>query len=117
MRGSPAFVWTVRIAHSRDPLAGSDAPHFGRADAALRGSKARHNLGLLLAEAGRVSEAFDQWRLGVQADPAFVPTWLAMAEWSSRGGDVTGEREALRRVVELRPDLADVGGRLREIGG
>ena len=64
-----------------------------------------------------MTEAFDQWRLGVGADPSFVPTWLALAEWSARGEDRNGEVAALRRVVELRPDLGDVERRLREIGG
>jgi hypothetical protein len=52
----------------------------------------------------------------VSEDPAFVPTWLAIAEWASRSRDRPKEVSAPRRVVELTPDLGDLAKRLREIG-
>src|SRR5262249_55243962 len=46
--------------------------HFASIDTGLRGSKARHNLAVILHEEGNAAEAERQWRAAVAEEPAFA---------------------------------------------
>jgi glycosyltransferase involved in cell wall biosynthesis/Flp pilus assembly protein TadD len=85
----------------RGDLAGSEASllrllnekpaaHFASVDAGLRGHKARHNLGVLYFQQGRVSEAEAQWRACVQERPDFLPGWVGLGECCLRLGNFQG---------------------------
>ncbi|HEX4590689.1 MAG TPA: glycosyltransferase, partial [Gemmataceae bacterium] len=74
--GNPAaaeVVW-LRL------LDGKDSEHFGSVDAALAGSKARHNLAVLYAESQRYTEAETQWKAVLAADPGYAPAHVGLGE-------------------------------------
>jgi len=60
--------------------------HFASVDLGLRGYKARHNLGVLYEEQGRLAEAEVQWRAAVAERGDFVPAWLALADLCLKQG-------------------------------
>jgi glycosyltransferase involved in cell wall biosynthesis/tetratricopeptide (TPR) repeat protein len=66
------------------------AAHFASVDAGLRGHKARHNLGVLYFQQGRVSEAEAQWKAAVRERPDFLPAWLGLGECCLRLGNFQG---------------------------
>ncbi len=101
----------------RGDLAGSEAcllrllhegpgAHFASLDAGLRGHKARHNLGVLYLQQGRLAEAQAQWRAAAAQNPEFLPAWLGWGECCLRSGNLDGLEAAARRLEDL------PGGRL-----
>jgi glycosyltransferase involved in cell wall biosynthesis len=51
---------------------------FASVDPALRGYKTRHMLADLYREMGRLKDAEHHWRLAVEENPAFAPSWLGL---------------------------------------
>ncbi len=79
------------------------AQHFASVDSGLRGYKARHNLGVICLQQGRVAEAEQHWRLAVADRPDFLPAWLGLGECALRRGDHDTLHAACRHVEAL-PD-------------
>ena len=63
-----------------------EGPHFASLDMGLRGYKARHNLGVLYAEQGRLAEAAAQWRAALTEQPNFEPALASLEELTKRTG-------------------------------
>jgi tetratricopeptide (TPR) repeat protein len=109
-------------------LAGQLATRAGAADdgeaafravlgaaAAAPGLKAAaaHNLGNLLASAGRLEEARGSYSRAVELDPALVPARVALAEIHLRGGEAGAAAGQLAAAVATAPDRLDL--RLLEV--
>jgi glycosyltransferase involved in cell wall biosynthesis/tetratricopeptide (TPR) repeat protein len=61
-------------------LATQEGPHLASVPLGLHGFRTRHNLGALYCQHGRYADAEAQWRLAVQEQPEFVPSWLGLEE-------------------------------------
>jgi tetratricopeptide (TPR) repeat protein len=77
-----------------------EGPHFASVVAGLRTYKARHLLGVILHEQGRVAEAEAQWKEALRLCPNFTPAQsalrdLGLSQGRSQGLDaLTGQRSA-----------------------
>ncbi len=59
---------------------------FASVDPSLRGFKTRHMLGDLYREMGKWQEAEQQWRLAVEENPTFAPSWIGLGNlWCKAG--------------------------------
>ena len=54
--------------------------HIDSLDVSMTGFKAHHNLALIYQDMGRLEEAAAHWRAAVEAEPGFVPSWIALGE-------------------------------------
>jgi GT2 family glycosyltransferase/tetratricopeptide (TPR) repeat protein len=86
---------------------GGEGPHFASAAEGLRGHLARHHLGLLYREQGRLAEAEAQWRAALAEEPGFTPSRLGLGELYLGQGrwpeleEILGQLEAAGGVREL----------------
>jgi tetratricopeptide (TPR) repeat protein len=67
-------------------------PYLRSVDVGIAGFKTRHNLAMLYLDAGRPQEAEAQLRRAVAEEPAFMPSWFALAEvmrTAGRSGELT----------------------------
>jgi GT2 family glycosyltransferase/tetratricopeptide (TPR) repeat protein len=85
-------------------LTGRDDPHFASVDTGLRGHKARHNLALVYLQLGRALEAAELLQAAVAEEPAFLPSWYALADLAVRAGDWAECERIADRVRPLGPD-------------
>jgi len=69
-------------------------PYLGSVDTGIAGFKTRHNLAMLYLDAGRPQDAEAQLRQAVTEEPAFVPSWFALADLL-RGAGRGAELDAL----------------------
>jgi hypothetical protein len=75
---------------------------FAAIDAGLRGHKARHLLGEVYRDQGRLTESEAQWRAAVAERPDFLPAWLALGECAVERGDA-GAVDDVARTLEALP--------------
>jgi tetratricopeptide (TPR) repeat protein len=108
-------LWShaVRIAHVENAIRGTAPSRAERLDQAQLGEAlADHNLGLALADAGRLSEAIDSFSAAVRLEPdyaqAHADLGLALARANRNDEAMAQYSEALR----LQPDMADVHNNL-----
>ncbi|WP_162669890.1 glycosyltransferase [Gemmata massiliana] len=80
--------------------------HFGSVEDGLRGHKARHLLALLANEAGRPEEARQHLQTAVENSPAFVPSWLGLAELALDGQRWDEVDRVATKLRELGPEAA-----------
>jgi GT2 family glycosyltransferase/glycosyltransferase involved in cell wall biosynthesis/tetratricopeptide (TPR) repeat protein len=89
----------------RKLIDGSEGPHFASVDTSLRSVKGRHNLGVMLFERERFSEAEALWRAALVQDPHFLPAQIALGEAYIKTNNEAGVD---RQVVALE-GLGEVG--------
>jgi glycosyltransferase involved in cell wall biosynthesis/tetratricopeptide (TPR) repeat protein len=69
----------LRLLHERP------GEHFASVDPGMRGYKARHLLGVVYFEQGRLGEARTQWQAALAERGDFLPAWLGLGECALRG--------------------------------
>jgi predicted Zn-dependent protease len=84
-------------------LVSREGPHFANVDAALQGSKGRHQLALLYREQGRLAEAEAQWQKAVTEQPLFLPAWLELGELYTAQQRWQALAETAQRLEERTP--------------
>lgn len=75
-------------------------------------AKCKLFLGMALADAGRFAEAEKPLAAAVQKLPTYPEAWENLAKIYAALGNTRGEAEALRRLLEFRPDNAEIRERL-----
>ncbi len=100
------------IAALRQLLGRPEAAHFASLDTGVTGYKARHNLAVLLHEEGQSAEAEAEWRAALAEQPAFVPSWLGLAELYLAAGRREGVEEVAAHL-ETKAEAAMEAGVLR----
>ncbi len=92
---------------------GDAAAHYREAvalDATL--AEAHHGLGLALHEQELLDEAEDSYREAIRIDPTLPPPWVALARLQAERGDRDESCQTARRLLALRPNVADAYWRL-----
>ena len=89
-------------------LTTQERAHFASIDSGLRNYKARHNLGVLYHEQGRLAEAEAQWRAALAVEPAFTAAWLSLAELLLSQQRWTDLEQAIHGVAPYAPDEANL---------
>lgn len=74
-----------------------------------RAGRTRYELGLCLAQTGRVDEATAQLEQAVQIEPALVDAWDALADLCFRTGNAARERQARAAVARLSAATPQLG--------
>jgi len=69
---------------------------------------ARQELGWALMAAGRIPEAEEQFRIGLQTSPKDIEIWKGLLEAARKGGKPQEILKALERLVELEPARRDL---------
>lgn len=64
----------------QEALLPREAKYFSSVDNGIRGFKARHNLALVLCDAGRFSDAENEWRQVIDEAPRFEPGWTGLVD-------------------------------------
>jgi hypothetical protein len=101
MAGAEASL--LRLLHERP------GEHFASVGPGMRGYKARHLLGVVYFEQGRLGEARTQWQAALAERGDFLPAWLGLGECGLRGWGVVDE---IARALEGLPSgQADAGRR------
>ena len=75
-------------------------------------AEAHHGLGLALHEQGLLDEAENSYREAIRIDPTFTPPWVALARLQAERGDRDESCQTARRVLAIRPKVADAYWRL-----
>jgi GT2 family glycosyltransferase len=84
----------LRLVHERP------GTHFASVDPGMRSYKARHLLGVVYFEQGRLAEAQALWHLALSERSDFLPAWLGLGECALRG---SGAVEEVARALEALP--------------
>jgi GT2 family glycosyltransferase/tetratricopeptide (TPR) repeat protein len=90
--------------------------HFSSVHAGLRGYLARHNLGLLYQQQGRLPEAESQWRAALGLEPGFVPARVGLTDIllaQGRWAEVEAEADRMQGQPGAELPAAVVRGRVR----
>jgi len=101
----PELVYLLAGAHQR-------RGELGRAEDGYRQAirlrptyvEARHDLGRLLAEENRFSEAATELKQAAQLRPSHAPLLIDLGAALGRAGDLDGAVEALEQALRLRPN-------------
>ncbi|MGE0605923.1 MAG: glycosyltransferase [Pirellulales bacterium] len=80
----------------RQVLEVREARHYSSCDRGICGFKTRHNLAMVLAEAGKWSQAEEQWRAIIEEIPEYREGWYGLADLLLQ----RGKRAEVRSVVE-----------------
>ncbi len=83
-------------------------PHLTEAVRLQPGSASAHNnLGLALADQGKLSEAMTQYRLALQSDQTHTPAHINLARLLASQGKIEESAAHFRQALQSQPDLAD----------
>ena len=86
------------VGRLRQVLAAPPAEYFASLDAALRGYRTRHHLGVLARQRGRPEEAEAEWQAALAEQPDYTPARLGLAELYLDQGRHADTEEALARL-------------------
>jgi GT2 family glycosyltransferase/Flp pilus assembly protein TadD len=90
--------------------------HFGSIAEGLRGHKARHNLAVLYFDTDRLSEAEQQWRLCLDEQPNFLPSFSGIGEIYLRQNRWEELESLVLRMESLNPEGEIAAASLRARG-
>ena len=84
-------------------------PYLRSVDVGIAGFKTRHNLAILYRDMARPADAVRELRAAVTEEPAFMPSWLALAELT-QGTDQAAEVLALARELHAAAEVRGAPG-------
>src|SRR5436190_13979282 len=68
------------------------------------GIEARFHLGEIAWQFGNAADAIGAWQSATEISAVHLPSWHALADAYAAKGDFVAALQAVRRVLELRPD-------------
>jgi tetratricopeptide (TPR) repeat protein len=74
-----------------------------------QGVEAQFHAGEIAWHMGHRAEAIAAWRSASAASPRHLPSWHALADALAANGEIDASRDAVTRVLELRPDEPRAG--------
>jgi tetratricopeptide (TPR) repeat protein len=80
--------------------------HIDSLDVTMAGNKAHHNLALVYQDMQRWPEAEAHWRTATELAPAFVPSWLGLADLYLRLGNFPAAEGVIAAVRPLDAEAA-----------
>jgi len=75
------------------------------------------NLGMLLAQSGRLQEASDCFDRGIEADPDYPKCYLGKGSICAMQGDIAGARRCFTLALEKDPNYTKAREALRSLDG
>ena len=83
----------------RSVLARRESRHFSSIDDGIVGFKARHNLAIVLADAGRPDRAEFEWRRILDEKPNYGPAWRGLGGIMIRQGKYVSAQVVIERLL------------------